>query len=85
MAGLPILATQQPEYRRIVEPYGVGVCVNPDEPNAYLDGYRRIMASYATFRERVRRAREELNWTSDERVLLHLYGELRESLARSGP
>lgn len=73
MAELPVLATAQPEYRKVVERYGVGVCVNPDKPGAYLEGLRKIIGSYATFKENVRHAKLVLNWEHEEHVLLEFY------------
>jgi len=76
MAGLPVLATSQPEYRKVVEGYGVGVCVEPDTPGAYLEGFGRILDSYAMFKENVQRARLLLNWEREEQVLLEFYRRL---------
>jgi glycosyltransferase involved in cell wall biosynthesis len=74
-AGLPLLATAQPEYRRVVEGYGVGVCVNPDEPGAYVQGFDAVVAGEKRFREAALRAREHLCWEEEEPRLLALYQE----------
>lgn len=84
MAGLPVLATTQPEYRKVVEGYGVGVCVEPDKPGAYLAGFGRILDYYAMFKENVQRARLLLNWEREERVLLELYRKLEGEVGVRG-
>lgn len=73
MAGLPILATQQPEYRKIVENYDIGVCVNPEEPNAYLSGLNRVVADYDRYARNAENAKRELNWENESAALLNLY------------
>lgn len=76
VAGIPVLATQQPEYRRVVEEHGVGVCVDPDQPGAYSAGLSAILGAYDEWRERVRAARLVLNWQAEQGRLLELYDEL---------
>lgn len=80
MAELPVLATRQPEYRKVVERYDVGVCVNPDTPGAYLDGFRKIIASYPRFKENARRAKLRLNWEREEAILLDLYRQVEQAI-----
>jgi glycosyltransferase involved in cell wall biosynthesis len=75
-AGLPVLATAQPEYRAVVEEYRIGVCVNPENPGAYAHGLTRILDEYARWKTSVLRAREELTWDREKRRLLHLYRTL---------
>jgi hypothetical protein len=79
MAGLPVLATQQPEYRKAVEEYGVGVCVDADQRDAYWQGFQRIVADYGRFRKQSLLARDSLNWEREERVLVDLYGSLERT------
>jgi glycosyltransferase involved in cell wall biosynthesis len=78
-AGLPVLATAQPEYRRLVETHGVGLCVNPDEPDAYVRGFDAVVAGEAEYRRASRAAREALCWEQEEPRLIGLYAELRGS------
>jgi glycosyltransferase involved in cell wall biosynthesis len=82
-AGLPLLATAQPEYKRVVEEYGVGVCVNPDERDAYVRGFDAVVAGEARFREAALGARERLCWEKEEPRLLALYQEVARRRARS--
>jgi glycosyltransferase involved in cell wall biosynthesis len=82
-AGLPVLATAQPEYRRIVEGYGVGVCVDPDEPDAYGRGFDAIVANQAAFRMASQAARVQLSWEREEPQLVALYDRMCRMSAKS--
>jgi glycosyltransferase involved in cell wall biosynthesis len=78
MAGLPILATKQPEYKRIVEDYDVGVCVNPEEQDAYVEGLRRVIAGYDRYSRNVEEAKTALNWENEKGALIDLYRSIAE-------
>jgi glycosyltransferase involved in cell wall biosynthesis len=78
ISGIPILATQQPEYINIVEPYQVGICVNPDEKNAYLNGFNKIMATNI-WKENLQKAKEELNWENEQKKLISLFSEIKRN------
>ena len=82
MAGIPVLATAQPEYRAVVEAYHLGVCVNPDEPGAYRSGLSQIRAQPEAYQPDLQKARLELNWNQESRKLLDLYGEVMTKNAR---
>jgi glycosyltransferase involved in cell wall biosynthesis len=75
-AGIPVLATQQPEYKNIVEKHNVGVCVNPDEPLAYRRGAEKILSGYTAYSDYLKRAVQELNWEQEQRKLLELYQKI---------
>lgn len=75
-AGIPVLATQQPEYRNIVESYKCGVCVNPDEKGAYIKGFEAILADYAVLQQNTRVASEVLTWENEQEKLVELYKSL---------
>lgn len=72
-AGVPILATQQPEYVAIVEKEKCGVCVNPDETNAYINGFKTILSDYSFYQENVEQAAKKISWGNEKRYLLELY------------
>ncbi|MEO8358615.1 MAG: glycosyltransferase family 4 protein [Vicinamibacteria bacterium] len=80
MAGIPVLATRQPEYLKIVESYGVGVCVDPDTPGAYRDGLETILGNPTAYQVAIEKARTDLNWDNESRKLLDLYKELSIAL-----
>ncbi|MCB1024852.1 MAG: glycosyltransferase family 4 protein [Acidobacteria bacterium] len=76
MAEIPILATKQPEYVGIVEENKIGVCVDPDVNNAYIDGFKKILANYEKYQSNTVRAKTTLNWENESKKLLHLYKNL---------
>ena len=83
MSEIPILATQQPEYRAIVEEFGLGICIDPEEQGAYLDGLRQIMRNYPSYADNLKKAKEVLNWEDEEQKLIALYQAIeRERNAR---
>jgi len=77
-AGLPVLATRQPEYVAVVQGHGVGVCVDPDTPGAYSAGLTELLGDYETWRARVRAARQVIDWEHEKAELLRLYDDLGE-------
>lgn len=76
MSEIPILATAQPEYKLIVENYNIGVCVNPENENAYINGLREILQNVDTLKQNLVKAKEELNWDVESQKLIELYNEL---------
>ncbi len=75
-AGIPVLATKQPEYANIVETYDCGVCVNPDTKNAYLNGFETILNHYDHFQTQAKKAAKQLNWENEQKKLVALYDTL---------
>jgi glycosyltransferase involved in cell wall biosynthesis len=78
--GLPVIASNFPLYRRVVEEEHVGICVNPADPAALasaigqlLDDPQRAAAMGARGREAVR---QRYRWGKEESKLLRLYEEL---------
>lgn len=72
-AHIPVLATQQPEYINIVDSYKCGVCVNPDNNNAYIDGFNDIINDYGLFVGNTEKASAELTWEKESNKLIELY------------
>lgn len=82
MAGLPVVASDFPEIRQIVDKYQLGILVDPHSVQAIKDALRRILDN-ATLRNlfavNARRARDELDWASQETNLLTLYQHILDS------
>jgi glycosyltransferase involved in cell wall biosynthesis len=81
MAGIPILATRQPEYTKLIEGYDIGVCVNPEEPDAYVSGLKQVIADYDRFTRNVDEAKKTLNWENEREALTSLYRSIAEARA----
>ncbi len=76
MAEIPILATAQPEYKGIVEKYGIGICVNPEEPDAFINGFNHILQNDKAFRKNITETKKILNWENESKKLIQQYDSL---------
>jgi glycosyltransferase involved in cell wall biosynthesis len=76
-AGLPVIASDFPLWRQLVEEPGCGLTVDPLDPAAIAAAMRRLTsdpAAAAAMGERGRAAvRGTLNWEHESRALLALY------------
>lgn len=79
-AGLPLVASDFPLWRRIVEGSGCGVCVDPASPAAVAAGIRALLSDEARCRAMGRAGRkaveERYHWLQEAEKLVQLYGEL---------
>jgi glycosyltransferase involved in cell wall biosynthesis len=80
MVGLPVVASDFPEMRRVVTTFEVGELVHdPTSPAEFAAAIRRIFADparYAALQDNARRLAEEFNWEHEAHRLLALYAEL---------
>ena len=79
-AGLPVIISDFPEYRAIVEQYGLGLLIDPEQPGQIAAAVNKLAEDEA-FRkklsENAARAFEvELNWEMERNNLLNLYDDL---------
>ncbi len=85
-AGLPILCSDFPAWRRLVVDNGVGLAVNPQSPPAIAEAIawlREHPHERQQMGERGRRlVAEQFNWASQEKILLGIYAELAARLKR---
>lgn len=79
-AGIPVIASDFPLWKSIVDEAGCGVCVDPTDPGAIAEAVRRIVedpaAAAAMGRRGARAIREKYNWAAEEAKLLALYAPL---------
>lgn len=77
-AGVPVVASDLPEIRRLVGEHGVGWCVAPGDPEILADTLRRALEERAdpALRERLALAAAELSWPREQQRLVGLYAEL---------
>jgi glycosyltransferase involved in cell wall biosynthesis len=79
-AGLPVIASDFPLWRRIVGDVGAGLLVDPTDPTAIADAIEWIFVHEDEAEEMGRRGRtaveERYNWTVESRKLLALYARL---------
>jgi glycosyltransferase involved in cell wall biosynthesis len=77
-AGVPVLAADLPETRRLVEHHGVGWCVTSDDPIAVADALRVALHGPRdpALSARLASAAAELTWEREQQRLLELYTRL---------
>ena len=82
-AGIPVIASDFPLWKKIIEEHQCGICVNPLDPKAIATAIRWIIDNPEPARqmgENGRRAiEEEYNWNYESIKLLDLYNKLLPS------
>ncbi len=80
MMGLPILATDLPSYRDIVESEKIGVCVDSSSPRAIADGILQLYNNPEKVKQMrmngLRLTADRYNWDKEFPKLLQLYENL---------
>jgi glycosyltransferase involved in cell wall biosynthesis len=84
--GMPVVASDFPLYRRVVEESGCGICVDPSQPSAVADAVERIVRTPG-LSERMSAAgmgavADRYNWAQQEKRLLRFYSAI---LGEPGP
>jgi glycosyltransferase involved in cell wall biosynthesis len=78
-AGVPVLVSDLPEMRRVVEEYRVGETCTPGDPAALAERIGAMLsdpARLATYRRNTVRAASELNWNREKGRLAAVYRSL---------
>jgi glycosyltransferase involved in cell wall biosynthesis len=79
-AGLPVIASDFPHWREIIEGTQCGVVADPEDPQAIARAIREIVDDPETAQAMGRRGREkvlaEYNWSMENEKLLQLYRSL---------
>jgi glycosyltransferase involved in cell wall biosynthesis len=79
-AGIPVVASNFPLWRKIIEESGCGICVNPLDPKEIADAVFWLLDNQKEAERMGLRGRsaveEKYNWRREEEKLLHLYSEL---------
>jgi glycosyltransferase involved in cell wall biosynthesis len=77
MAGLPILVTDLPEMKRLVDAYRCGVVMASDTTEGIFAAVEKIMAEdLSVYSANARKLAERYNWEEQEKVLLSVYREV---------
>lgn len=72
MSEVPILATRQPEYLKIVEEYNIGECINPEKENFHT-AFLRIIEKKETYKSNITKTKKILNWACESKTLIEFY------------
>jgi glycosyltransferase involved in cell wall biosynthesis len=80
LSGLPVVASDFPELRKVVLDYNLGLTFDPENPQDIAKQIRHVL-DYPEFQENVRKhipaAVEAFNWENESRKLLDYYMQLR--------
>ncbi len=76
-AGVPVLAADLPEIRRVVTSHDIGELYRPGDVDSLVDAAARVRDRYGHLLQRVAAARPTLSWARDARTLLDAYSELQ--------
>lgn len=79
-AGLPVLASDFPLWRHIIDTADAGACVNPLDPQAVANILNDMLGDPQRLRRQGEAGRQAVhgryNWANEERTLLQLYRDL---------
>lgn len=88
-AGIPVIASDFPMWRSIIEEAGSGLVVDPEDPNAIANAMRWILANPEEAAEMGLRGREAVltryNWEAEARKLLALYDKILYQSTQTTP
>jgi len=76
MAGIPIIGSNFPEMKNIIEGEGIGLTVDPDNPKEIASCINKLIEDkslYDKMQKKLERARQKYNWEREEKKLVELY------------
>lgn len=83
--GLPVIASNFPLYREVIEGEDCGICVDPTNAEEVASAFRHLIENPAEAEEMGNRGREAVrtryNWRAEGRKLTAFYGQLLNSPA----
>jgi glycosyltransferase involved in cell wall biosynthesis len=83
-AGLPVIASDFPLWKQIVEENECGICVNPKDPNDILRGIKYLLENPQKADEMGKKGREivlaKYNWNAEAFKLVQLYHQLAANI-----
>lgn len=79
-AGIPVIASNFPLWRQIIEGNGCGICVDPLDPKAIAEAIDYLMQNPGLARQMGENGRkavlQKYNWTIEEKKMLGFYGKI---------
>ena len=78
-AGLPVIASNFPLWKKIIEETGCGICVDPKDPKAVRKACLELLNNPQKGQEMGKKGRQAVilkySWNSEEKKLLDLYSK----------
>lgn len=81
-AGIPIIASDLPEMKKIVEKYQIGLVCIPDDVEDIcrcVDVMQNNAKQYAEFKRNLQLAKADLCWEQEKKILMHSYQKILQS------
>jgi glycosyltransferase involved in cell wall biosynthesis len=83
MAGLPILVSDLPEMRKLVEQYDCGVVCESLTPDGIVNGLKKLLSrDLVKLGKNARKMAEDNSWEVQEEKLLRLYDKVLHKKTR---
>lgn len=80
LAAIPVIASDFPLWKEIIEGNNCGICVNPLNPMEIAEGIKKIISDDVTSEKMGRNGRqvvlEKYNWGVEEKKLIAIYNKL---------
>lgn len=80
MAGIPVIATDFIIWKKIIDKYNCGICINPNDISSIKNAIQFLLNNKEEAKEMGNRGKiaiqQEYNWKSQEKILLEMYHNL---------
>ncbi|MGI8876192.1 MAG: glycosyltransferase [Egibacteraceae bacterium] len=85
-AGLPVVVSDLPELRRLIDEHGIGWVVDGGDPEALVGTLRRALAERTSteLTARLAKAGRSLSWANEAEGVARAYGERKSSVGLDG-
>lgn len=83
MAGLPVIVSNIPEQKRVVEEFDCGLVVDPNNKEEIKAAIMKLATSDTTYyRQQALKAAKVYNWENEEKKLLKIYEDALKNLKK---
>jgi len=79
--GVPVVASDFPEIRKVVQKFNVGILIDPHKPENIAEAINRVLSDneiYSAMKRNTLRAAKVLNWENESKKLLEIYRSVCE-------
>ncbi|MCE1168343.1 MAG: glycosyltransferase [Sphingobacteriia bacterium] len=78
-AETPVIGSNFPEIRKIIETYQIGICCDPSDPESIAREIKRLQQDkeqYTIFKQNLKHAKKELCWENEKLLLAEAYSKI---------